>query len=140
MFITQVKPFLCVFFFFFFHSQQEMKRQKATSRFKDIFKKVRIFNRATTPIAKVLSKPSSDQVDPENDDPNQGLKINQGGSLMDAVKKLGSPERVLPPVVEEARRENKYKLIGRHIDTIAFFTFLFIWLSVTLAFTVVLSS
>ena len=111
-----------------------MKRQKAASTFKNVFKKVRILNRATAPITK------GDHDDAENADPNQGLKIHQGASLLDAVKKLGNPEKVLPPVPTEERRVNKYKLIGRHIDTVAFFTFTFIWVSVTLAFTLVLST
>ncbi|RUS86580.1 hypothetical protein EGW08_005661 [Elysia chlorotica] len=120
--------------------EQETKRQKATSTFKSVFKKVRILNRATTPISTVMEKTPSELSDVENGDPSPARKINQGASLLDAVKKLGNPERVLPPVPNEERRVNNYKLIGRHIDTIAFFAFTFVWLSVTLAFTIVLSS
>ncbi|GFR86218.1 neuronal acetylcholine receptor subunit alpha-7 [Elysia marginata] len=118
--------------------EEETKRQKATTTFKNMFRKVRVLNRATTPLTKV--KPSIDHLDTENVEPSPAMKINQGASLLDAVKKLGNPEKVLPPVPDEERRVNRYKLIGRHIDTVAFFIFTVIWLSVTLGFTLVLST
>ncbi|RUS86579.1 hypothetical protein EGW08_005660 [Elysia chlorotica] len=120
--------------------EQEMKRQKATSTFRSLFKKVRLFKNATTPITKLMPKPSNDQVDPENADPNPGLKINKGMSIMDAVNSVTSPENAPPPVVDEEPRVNKYKLIGRHVDAIAFVIFLFLWASITLAFTIVLNT
>ena len=90
-------------------------------------------NRATAPITKVMS-------DQDSADQSPAGKINQGASLLEAVKKLGNPEKVLTPVPNEERRVNKYKIIGRHIDIVAFFTFTFVWLAVTLGFTLVLSS
>ncbi|RUS86578.1 hypothetical protein EGW08_005659 [Elysia chlorotica] len=120
--------------------EQETKRQEATHTFRNLFKKVRLFKKATTPSKKVMPEPSNDQVDPENADPNPGLKIDKGMSLMKAVQSVTSPEKALPPVVDTEPQVNKYKLIGRHIDTIAFFIFLFMWVSVTLAFTIKLNS
>ncbi|GFO16957.1 neuronal acetylcholine receptor subunit alpha-3 [Plakobranchus ocellatus] len=120
--------------------EKESKRQKVSTSYKNLFKKVRLLNRATAPLTTVSVNPATGHQDQDLDNDDQSTSISKGPSLLSAVKKLSNPDKVFPPVPEEGHRINRYRLIGRYLDSIAFIVFIFLWGAVTLGFTLALST
>lgn len=116
--------------------EKEEKSQKAKANFRSTLPKLSLLKKAvapfqTPPVGKdgqaSPEKPGLDDVNSENGETPRKSKSSPP-TLHTALPQIAEPPAV-----------NKYKMIGRHIDTVSLMIFSVIWISVTLGFMLAIS-